>query len=203
MLFISNIVSDVIKNAVKVGEANNALLEHFSVEKFDECPCCMEELCYTQVEGLCGHRLCLKCYGLLGKKTCPLCRADYKDINKPWYREMVDVKNGIGSLSFATYEKDEEEYGNGDEINELHYECWKETVIGEAVSKRLDELHPKRIADLVASYGNYKAMYEYIDRFGQFYGKQSEKKNGVLCFTEEFSRALLYFFMTEKMCGRL
>ena len=216
MLFISNIVSDVIKNAVKVGEANKALLEHFSVEKFDECPCCMEELCYTQVEGLCGHRLCLKCYGLLGKKTCPLCRADYKDINKPWYREMVSIKREI-DFSRATYklERGEDCSIKDCEDCEEDYALWKDEIIRDAIHSRTKQLSPELIGNLLHSYGYAKAVKEHVNMFGDALierrccGIKIKNLHQILChycgevsdYTKEQERALLYNHLAETMCN--
>jgi hypothetical protein len=197
MLFISDIIGDLIQNAVK------------EVEDCPECPCCMEKLDgftwakgVEGVMGLCEHWVCLSCYKLLKKKTCPLCRADYKDIDKEWYNETLDIKLTM-DLSRARFnEEEEEDWCIDKECKkcEEFYSDWKESNMLEAVEERLNELSQKSISELIVSYGKFEAMYEYADKFGVVVGrKQTEKINGVLCFTKEFEKTLLYMIMTEKL----
>jgi len=214
MLFISDIIGDLIQNAVK------------EVEDLPECPCCMEKL-FSQteglngVQGLCGHWVCMWCYVGLRTKTCPLCRADYKDIDKDWYVEMVDIKLIIGSLSRKRFDEEEgvnkgcEECCVDKECEESahNYACWKDELISNETHTRTKQLSPKSIKEILHSYGYAKAKKEHINMWGECLitrrccGIKINNPFQLFCsccenyvsLTEEQERVLLYNLLAQKL----
>lgn len=209
MLFISDIVEDLIQNAVK------------EVEDCPECPCCMEKL-FTPAKGikgvlgLCEHWVCLSCYEHLRTKTCPLCRADYKDIDKDWYVEMVDIKLTIGSLSRKKFnEEEKEDWCVDKECEECahNYSYWKNELISNETHIRTKELSPKSIIKILHSYGYAKAKKEHINMWGDCLvtrrccGIKINNPFQIFCsccknevsLTEEQERVLLYNLLAQKL----
>jgi len=58
------------------------LLKFYNTQKVieEECPICYDERA-DEIADPCGHKCCKKCWKLLNKETCPICRREINNIN--------------------------------------------------------------------------------------------------------------------------
>jgi DNA repair protein RAD5 len=76
-----NIKMERIKNTKSLEEAVQ-LLKFYNTQKVieEECPICYDESA-DEIADPCGHKCCKKCWKLLNKDTCPICRREINSIN--------------------------------------------------------------------------------------------------------------------------
>jgi len=76
-----NIKMERIKNTKSLEEAVQ-LLKFYNTQKVieEECPICYDESA-DEIADPCGHKCCKKCWKLLNKETCPICRREINSIN--------------------------------------------------------------------------------------------------------------------------